>query len=49
MKDESNGDGDPLVSIVIFEWQDEPLIGRYKDPNDPVRWQQAHEGNTAKN
>lgn len=29
------GDGpdvDPLVSLVIFEWKDEDLIGRY--PND---------------
>jgi len=41
MKDESKDDGDPLVSIVIFEWQDEPLIGRYMDSNDAVGWQQA--------
>jgi len=44
MKDESKDDGDPLVSIVIFEWQDEPLIGRYKNSSDSVGWQQAHEG-----
>ena len=24
-------EGDPLTSLVIFEWQDESLIGRYKD------------------
>ena len=39
MKDDSQGESDPLVSMVVFEWQDEPLIGRYKDPNDPVCWQ----------
>jgi hypothetical protein len=31
LKDTSEGDGDPLASIVIFEWLDEPLIGRYKE------------------
>lgn len=37
MKDDNEEEaGDPLVSIVIFEWQDEHLIGRYKDGADPV-------------
>jgi hypothetical protein len=26
---------DPLVSVVIFEWQDRPLIGKQSDPDDP--------------
>lgn len=26
-------DGDPLMSLVIFEWKDEDLIGRYA-PDD---------------
>jgi hypothetical protein len=26
---------DPLVSLVIFEWQDRPLIGKQSDPDDP--------------
>lgn len=25
------GDADPVVSLVIFEWNDESLIGRYPD------------------
>ena len=36
MKDVKEEEGDPLVSMVIFEWQDEPLIGRYMDGADPV-------------
>lgn len=27
-QDSEVGDSDPLVSLVIFEWTDEPLIGR---------------------
>ena len=38
LKDTEEEEGDPLVSIVIFEWQDEPLIGGYKEGSDPVRW-----------
>jgi hypothetical protein len=26
---------DPIVSLVIFEWQDRPLIGKQSDPDDP--------------
>lgn len=29
IKNEEAGDSDPLASLVIFEWQDEALIGRY--------------------
>lgn len=28
VKDSEAGDSDPLVSVVIFEWSDENLIGR---------------------
>lgn len=28
VKDNEAGDSDPLVSVVIFEWSDENLIGR---------------------
>ena len=28
-KDTSDDDSDPIVSLVIFEWNDELLIGRY--------------------
>lgn len=27
-------DGDPLMSVVIFEWRDEELIGRYPPNGD---------------
>ncbi|KAI0023249.1 lung seven transmembrane receptor-domain-containing protein [Xylariomycetidae sp. FL0641] len=30
-KTDSQGDEDPIVSLVIFEWRDEPLIGVYPD------------------
>ena len=36
IKDTSEGDSDPLVSMVIFEWKDEHLIGRYKDGDDKL-------------
>jgi hypothetical protein len=42
MKDDLVGDSDPLVSIVIFEWQDEHLIGRYQNPNDTVGGPRAY-------
>ncbi|KAI9890735.1 MAG: hypothetical protein M1814_003665 [Vezdaea aestivalis] len=29
------GDADPLVSLIIFEWHDEPLVGQYANPTDP--------------
>lgn len=25
----ADGDSDPIVSLIIFEWNDEELIGRY--------------------
>lgn len=31
-------DEDPLVSLVIFEWKDEPLIGRYQDDQEVVEF-----------
>lgn len=31
LPDQTNDESDPLVSMVIFEWQDEELIGRYPD------------------
>lgn len=31
------GDSDPLVSLVIFEWQDEALIGRTASGSDDTR------------
>jgi hypothetical protein len=30
------GDGDPLVSLVIFEWNDEALIGRHLEGHNQV-------------
>jgi hypothetical protein len=30
-------DGDPLVSLVMFEWKDEELIGRRPDGSNNVR------------
>jgi hypothetical protein len=30
------GDGDPLVSLVIFEWNDEALIGRHPEGHNQV-------------
>jgi hypothetical protein len=33
-----NLDGqDPIVSLVVFEWQDRPLVGKQIDPNDPYQ------------
>lgn len=31
-----NQEGDPLASLVIFEWKDEELIGRYRTTDDEV-------------
>jgi hypothetical protein len=28
---------DPIVSLVIFEWQDRPLVGKQSDPDDPYK------------
>jgi hypothetical protein len=30
------GDADPIVSLVIFEWKDEGLIGSYDTPDSQV-------------
>lgn len=32
--DTEAGNTDPIVGLVIFEWKDEELIGRYKDAGD---------------
>lgn len=29
MKDTTEDDSDPIASLVVFEWKDEPLIGIY--------------------
>lgn len=29
-------ESDPLASLVIFEWSDEPLIGRYRSDDAEV-------------
>ena len=42
------GDDDPTVSMVLFEWYDEPLLGVYPTPESPVvrkLWAQ-HRGGT---
>ncbi|MCJ1337911.1 hypothetical protein MMC09_003195 [Bachmanniomyces sp. S44760] len=31
------GDDDPTVSMVLFEWYDEPLLGVYPTPESPVK------------
>lgn len=28
--------GDPLASLIIFEWNDEELIGQYRNDGDEV-------------
>lgn len=30
-----NLEGDPIVSLVVFEWQDRPLIGKAVPEDDP--------------
>lgn len=35
MKTDSEGDEDPLVSLVIFEWRDEDLVGRWPSDDSP--------------
>lgn len=32
------GDQDPIVSLVVFEWKDEDLIGVYPSPDAPQVW-----------
>ena len=36
IKDDSEGDSDPIVSMVMFEWQDEHLIGRLPQSSNPM-------------
>ena len=36
-KNTVEGDSDPLVSLVMFEWKDEDLIGRRPEGSNPVR------------
>lgn len=36
--DSETGDTDPLVSLVIFEWTDEELIGRAVSDNPEVSY-----------
>jgi len=31
--DTIKGDDDPIVSLVIFEWKDQDLIGAYPNPD----------------
>lgn len=31
-------DQDPIVSLVVFEWKDEDLIGVYPSPDAPQVW-----------
>jgi hypothetical protein len=33
----AEGDADPLVSLVMFEWKDEHLIGRHPEGSSTVR------------
>ena len=35
MKTDPEGDDDPLVSLVIFEWRDEDLVGRWPSEDSP--------------
>ena len=28
--------GDPIISVVIFEWNDEDMVGRYDKADDSV-------------
>ena len=35
MKTDAEGDDDPLVSLVIFEWRDEDLVGRWPSEDSP--------------
>lgn len=35
MKTDPEGDDDPLVSLVIFEWRDEDLVGRWPSEESP--------------
>lgn len=35
-KPDDLGDSDPLVSLLVFEWEDEGLIGRPNPANEDV-------------
>lgn len=40
------GDQDPVVSLVIFEWKDEDLIGVYASADATQVWNKRNDGNT---
>ncbi|KAI9887263.1 MAG: hypothetical protein M1823_000934 [Watsoniomyces obsoletus] len=42
------GDDDPIVSTVIYEWKDEPLVGRYPDPDAIGKEYICHQENVQK-
>ena len=35
--DDLPGEEDPIVSLVIFEWRDRPLIGVNDNPEEPMQ------------
>ena len=35
IKTTTEGDEDPLVSLVVFEWRDEDLVGRWPSEDAP--------------
>lgn len=35
-KQQAEADKDPIVSVVIFEWKDEDLIGVLENPDNPA-------------
>ncbi len=37
-KQTPDGDADPIVSLVIFEWRDEGFVGRYPSPEAIEVW-----------
>ena len=41
IKSTPEGDVDPVVSLVIFEWKDEGLIGVHPDGDPQKVWQAA--------
>lgn len=41
-----NQEGDPLTSLVIFEWNDEELIGQYRSDDAEVCPRVANPGGT---
>lgn len=37
-KQSPDGDADPIVSLVVFEWKDEDFVGRYPDSEALAVW-----------